>query len=37
MTWLLALIPIIAIIVLMVASYVKAPPDTAFCCAYTKF
>ena len=30
MTWLFALIPVVAIVALMVASYVKAPPDTAY-------
>ena len=30
MTWLIALIPVVLIVLLMVASYVKAPPDTAF-------
>ena len=30
MEWLFILIPIVALILLMIASYVKAPPDTAF-------
>ncbi len=30
MTWLYILIPVVLLVLLMVASYVKAPPDTAF-------